>query len=352
MPSGHLSGSHFRCGALRSRSGTAIPAVMAALMCLMGGTALVLDIGRGVLAVQRCQAVADLAATAGSTALPIAASARSRAADIVTANNATTSAQGVTVDDSDIVVYPPNSANTGLAAPYNSTGPNCSIVKVTGHMQVQYFFANALGIRGAPCSRTAVAVCGPLAGIAISPIWMWFQDGHYDYGVTYNIYEGKEGQVICSFGLAAYVGNGTTDIAHFIQGNRLTPDEILASTFKVGDTLPVTNGNHGGGWRMGFDDAPDGRLYRASLPPYNTQTLTSFTPDNPAIVIVPLLHGDPTIGGSAVVDQFAAFWIQGGKFTGTNSEIWGQFVHYYLPTGSIDPNGLGDVNINVRRLVQ
>ncbi len=326
--------------------------VVVALACMMGLAGLVLDIGRGVIAVQRCQAIADVAATAGATALPNATTSRFRAADIVSANNTADGGMPVTVSDRDIIVYPPNSTNTGLAAPYDNLGPSCSVMKVTARIHVQYFFANVLGISGADCSRTAAAVCGPLAGIAISPIWMWFEDGNYSYGTTYNVYEGKEGQPIRSFGLAAFVGSGTTNIAHFIQGNNLTPNEIIAATFRIGDLLPVTNGNHGGVWAAGFDSSPDGRLYRASRPPYNTQTMSNFTPDNPRILIVPLLHGDPTNGGSAVIDQFGAFWMEGDKFVGNKSQMWGQFVQYYLATGEVDPNGMGSVNINVRRLIQ
>jgi hypothetical protein len=301
-----------------------------------------------------------MAALSGATGLsvyppgiPDFTVAGTRVTDIVTSNNAQMGAQMQVVVNpiSDITYYGPNSTftgilNTGVGKNFQTLGPRAYIIKVTSHLWVPFYFASALGLPGVTVSRTAYVYTGPVKTTTIAPIWMWYSDGIYTPGNAYNVYEGKEGSEIHSFGLAAFAGGSTPSIAHFIQGNNLSLAEQQAATYSIGDTLPVTNGNHGGAWKSGFNDSPDGRLYRATLPPYDTQTPTNYTVDNPRILIVPLLHGDPTTGGSSIIDSFGAFWITSADFAGSNTQITGQFLNYEtVPSGVPDPRGVERISI-------
>ncbi len=337
----------------RKKCGTICAVFVLALATLMGCAALVLDVGRAVLAVQRCQSVADVSALGAASALPVASDARARALEMVTANNVgAPSGLTVTTEAGDVTIYPANTTGTGLGGNWENLGPNCSAVKVTCRAYVPYYFARVLNMMGVDCARSAVAASGPLGGTAIAPIWIYFDDGVYTPGVTYNVYEGKSDE-LKSFGMASYAAGSTTVIAHYLQGNHLTTAEILAASFSVGDILPVTNGNHGGAWKQGLDDSPDGRLYRANQAPYKDQTPDNFTWDNPRILIIPLLAGKPDTGSTtsaATIMAFGAFWIEGGKFTGNNTYMTGQFLTYCAPSiGEIDPMGGGSVT--TRRLV-
>jgi hypothetical protein len=330
------------------RTGIVLVLTAIGLVCLLAFTALVLDLGRGVLATQRCQNVADAAAMAGASGIPYAATAISRVQEIVTANNQQMGPQmQVTVNPaSDITIYPPNSTGTGLGGIYENLGPDAYVIKVTGRIWVPYYFAKALNLLGANCQRSATVYIGPLSGTQIGPIWMWFQNGIYQPGVVYNVYEGQQGANIQSFGLAAFANNsGSSSIEQYLEGNNLTSAQIQAATFNIGDTLPVVNGNHGGAWKAGFYNNPDGLLYRASRPPYDTQTPTNYTPDNPRIIIIPLLHGNPS-SGSSVIDAFGAFWVISGDFAGNHSQFSGQFLFYEtVPTGVPNPGGTGPVRV-------
>lgn len=329
--------------ASRGRAGATTVLFVLALSTLMAACAMVIDLGLGAVGAQRCQNIADFAALAGATALPDVGEARKRAMDIVDANNEYGVGPKITVDPSeDIKIYGPNSTNTGLGGKYENFGPETTAIRVTCHRHVNFSFGRALDVPSAECVRYAVACCGPLSGTSISPIWMWFEDGVYRKGVDYNVYEGKEGQNLHSFGLAAYAGTGTAEIARYMKGVGLTPEEIRAATYQIGDILPVTNGNHGGAWQMGLYDVPDGRITRASRPPYESQTPSNFTPDNPRIIIVPLLDGYPD-SGSAKIAGFGAFWIKSGRFVGNKTVFTGQFVRYTVPDAQLDPMGTGDV---------
>jgi hypothetical protein len=205
---------------------------------------------------------------------------RLHAEDIVTSTDATAGPANQVVANSisDITISGPNSTATGAGGIYENLGPDAYVVKVTGRLWVPFYFASALGLSGVNVSRTAYVYVGPTSGTEVAPVWMWFSNGIYTPGTVYNVYEGKEGSVIQSFGLAAFANNnGSPGIAHYVQGDNLSTAEIASATFNIGDTFPVNNGNHGGAWKSGFDDSPDGRLYRASLPPYDTQTPTNYT---------------------------------------------------------------------------
>jgi hypothetical protein len=328
------------------RSGIVLALTAIGLLALLAFMALALDIGREVLSIQRCQSVADVSALAGGAGLPVSATAKAYVVQTVQGNN-TSSASGLQVSvnpASDITIYGPNSTKTGIGGIYENLGPGAYVLKVTGRMYVPFYFATLFGINGADVSRPAYVYVGPVSGTLIGPIWMWYENGAYQPGVVYNVYEGQLGQAIQSFGLAAFANGSSSTIAQYLEGNNLSQDQIDSATFNLGDTLPVTNGNHGGAWKMGFYDKPDGRLYRASLPPYDTQTPDNYTSDNPRILIVPLLHGDPS-SGTSTIDAFGAFWVISADFNGNHSQMSGEFLSYVtVPTGVPDPGGTGTVN--------
>lgn len=328
------------------RSGAVLALTAIGLVALLGFMALSLDIGREIVSIQKCQNVADLSALAGGAGLPDKTTAINYIKQTVAGNNSSaSSALQVTVDPStDITIYGPGAANTGIGGIYENLGPGAYIIKVVGRMHVPFYFAKIFGVDAVDVSRPAYVYVGPVNRTQIAPIWMWDQDGSYQPGVVYNVYEGKLGQNVHSFGLAAYANGSSQTIAHFLDGVNLTSDEIEASTFGIGDTLPVTNGNHGGAWKEGFYGEPDGILYRASLPPYDTQTPENYTSDNPRIIIVPLLHGDPS-GGTSTIDAFGAFWVISGNFTGNHSQFSGEFLGYVtVPSGNPNPDDTATVN--------
>ena len=122
------------------------------LVAFMVFAALVLDLGREILAVQKCQDVADMAALSGATGLrvyppgiPDYTTSGSLATDIIVSNNAQAGPmnQVVVNPPSDITYYGPNSTytgilNTGIGKSFQTLGPRAYIIKVTGHLWVPF----------------------------------------------------------------------------------------------------------------------------------------------------------------------------------------------------------------------
>lgn len=340
------------------RRRAAIYGVMAlSLVVLLAMVGAVVDVGRAVVQVQKCQNIADMAALAGGSGLPEAATATLRAAEIVAASNDHLSeeARVTATPGTDIIVYGPNSTATGLGGQYEELGSHTSAIRVTCRTFVPYYFAKILGIEGADCSRSAVVVRAPMSGTPIAPIWMYFEDGDYEAGQEYNVYEGNSGS-LNSFGLAAFASGSTSSIVKFLQGNSLTAVEQEQTFYEVGDMLPVAPGNHQAAWTQGLGDKPnnpDGRLYRASQPPYDTQQPIEgeFTWDNPRIIIIPLLATNPLDGNAntAEIIEFGAFWITTMDFNGSHNEINGVLLgEYESPQGNVDTSSSNTLTMVVK----
>jgi len=120
----------------------------------MGVAALTIDVGRGTVAAQRAQAIADGAALAAAMQLPDVASANARLADLVAANNEANHWPPVTVNITEDVTY----YSAGAMVPdYGDLGGYEYAVKVTAHVDEEYGFARVAGLEEMNVVRTAVA---------------------------------------------------------------------------------------------------------------------------------------------------------------------------------------------------
>lgn len=129
--------------------------VAVALAALAGVSALVFDLSRLVLAAQRAQDVADVAALAGALTLPDRADCEARVQGAVTANNEIVPAWAVSVSsDDDLTYFMPGDEVPG----YGELSDYQWAIDVVVHTDVTYGFARVVGVEGAHLTRHATAL--------------------------------------------------------------------------------------------------------------------------------------------------------------------------------------------------
>jgi len=130
--------------------------MVVALLALMGMAALVIDVGRLILAAQHIQNVVDASALAGAYELPDMDVCEARLQSIVSTSNTGTPAWPVSVDIAqDLTYYAPGQTVPG----YGPLEDDEYAVTVVGHSEVQYTFARLFGINEAHVTRQATALC-------------------------------------------------------------------------------------------------------------------------------------------------------------------------------------------------
>lgn len=130
------------------------PWVTVALLALLGMAALVIDIGRVIVAAQHMQQVVDAAALAGAVKLPEQGEAEAGLQQIVSANNTETPPWQVSVTPADdVAYYGPGDTIEG----YGALEDDEDAIEVIGHGTVAFTFARIFGLESAEVTRRAVA---------------------------------------------------------------------------------------------------------------------------------------------------------------------------------------------------
>lgn len=323
---------------------------MVALAALLGVAALVMDVGRLILAAQRAQNVADSAALAAGGNLPYEQEARATATATVQANNSGAGWQ-VQCEDSDIVFY-----DSGDTVPgYEELGPWACGMEVTTHVPIQYTFARLVGIEGGTANRLATVVRGPVGGLPIAT--MWIADTHdLQYDVRQQLlmadgphYAGVPG----SFGFIQSPAGCTASFFDLLQGYNVTIEDIESSFVETGDSVYAETGEMVGQWRKALEqDQGRARLERGTTGKWANDTFTDYHADNPRIMLIPLVSYIGGTGANAEfqIQDFGAFWLE--EVNQGQREIWGRFIQYDFPGGELDAAAIRESGIFTTKLVR
>ncbi|MGD9498401.1 MAG: pilus assembly protein TadG-related protein [Armatimonadota bacterium] len=334
---GRLRGRCWLSRRIDSR-GVATVWVAVALTSLLGAAALSIDIGMLVLAAQRSQDVADSAALAGAQRLPYESEVRAIALETVQANNVDAVGWEVACTNADIRILSP-----GEIAGSVPLGPWSYGVEVTVHGPVQFGFARVLGMNTATAHRTAVAIRGPVNSVPICPMWI-SANTELNYGVEQELLmaDGPHyADIGGSFGFLQPPDGCTADWFTLLEGYGLTEQDYLTSFVSQYDTAYAYTGLSVGGWVRALEsDHGIARLERAMTGEWADDTWQDYEPDNPRILLVPMVTylGDSGSNAAFRIERFAAFWLEYVDNTGTDKKIIGRFIDYFDLAGG-DPNG-------------
>lgn len=322
-----------------SRAGVVGVWVVVAFLALAGAASLAIDIGSLVVAVQRCQDVADSAALAAGRLLPDTTAATQVALDTVNANNTEAAGWPVVASNSDVTFYYPNETVAGV-----SLGSWAHAVAVQVHTHVDYGFGRLLGINGADAQRRAIVLHAPVAGLPLCTMWISQTTPIDTTGETVtNLFMGNQSNnedyaIPGSFGfLRAPTGCDAT-WEELLKGYNLSQQDIETSRVKIGDTVGAKPGNNEGPWRQALFTDNDSRYQRGTSGKWANDTYDNFQPDNPRIMLVPLVTHISGTGNGATfkIERFAAFWLEG--YEKKNDKIWGRFIRYEVSSGDPDPS--------------
>ncbi|TEU12945.1 MAG: hypothetical protein E3J25_06530, partial [Anaerolineales bacterium] len=212
--------------------GVAGPWVVVALMTLLGMAALVIDVGRLIVAAQRAQDVADSAALAGACELPYAQEARDVAGDTILANNSEGIGFQVQCDASDIIYCSPSEDLPG----YGTLGPWAHGLCVSTHVPVEFGFARIVGVESGTATRSATVLRAPVAGVPICPMWI-AENTPLAYEQPQQLlmadgphYAGIPG----SFGFVQSPTGCTAAFFDLLQGYDLTTQDVESSLVGIG----------------------------------------------------------------------------------------------------------------------
>ena len=318
------------------RAGIAGAWLIVAFTALAGAAAMSFDLGRLAIAVQRCQDIADSAALAGATRLPYETPARNAALQTASANAAEGNGWPVEVTNADITFIGPNGTVDGY-----TLGPWAQGLKVTARASVDFSFSRIFGILGTEAERSCVVIRGPVEGIPICTMWI-AHNTPLIYGEPMNMLmaDGPHyANIPGSFGFLQEPPGCTADWFELLQGYGLTATDIETSFVNVGDSVFAETGLGVGNFKKALvDDHGRSRLERGLEVggKWEHDTFTDHQPDNPRIMLVPLVTFLGGTGSNAEfrIEKFGAFWLEGinqGK-----KEIIGKFMEYDFPGG--DPN--------------
>lgn len=315
------------------------------MVVLAGAAAMAIDLGKLIVAAQRCQDVADSSALAGGTNLPYQSATTSTVLATVQANNEECAGWLVTCSSEDITFLGPGDTVAGT-----TLGPYSHGVQVEVHGPVQYSFARMLGLEGTVAHRRATVARGPVEGVPICTMWM--ADADYTQYQQYEMlmadgphYAGIPG----SFGFLQAPEGCTTDWFSLLQGYGLTYEDIESSFVRAandetgdpGTPLYAKTGVDVGHFVKALErDQGCARLERATDPDSkwagDYYTMGDFHDDNPRIMLIPLVSyvGGTGSGAQFRIERFGAFWLE--SVNQGKKSIKGRFIDYNMPGG--DPN--------------
>lgn len=317
------------------RAGVAGAWVVVAFVALAGAASMSIDLGRLVIAAQRCQDVADSAALAAATQLPYETGARAAALRTAYANTTEATGWPVHCANSDLVFTPPN----GTLPDGSPIGPWAHALTVTVHSDVEYTFGRIFGLTDTALSRSATVLRAPVEGIPIATMWI-SHNTPLNYGQQINMLmaDGPHcAGIPGSFGFLTSPPGCTADWFTLLQGYGLTWQDIETSFVRIGDSVFAKTGVNVGNFAKALDsDQGRARLERGTTGEFADDTFTVFHQDNPRIMLIPLVTylGDTGTNAEFRIEKFGAFWLEG--INQGQKEIFGRFIQYDMPGG--DPN--------------
>jgi len=332
------------------RAGLAGAWLVIAFLALGGAAAMSVDLGRLAIAAQRCQDIADSSALAAATQLPYETQARGAALRTATANHTEGTGWPVSCSNADITFRGPNGTINDL-----TLGPWAHAMRVTTNSEVDYTFARLFGLNSATVSRSATVVRAPVEGIPIVTMWISHTTSLTPYRPINMLmadgphYAGIPG----SFGFLQEPTGCTADWFELLQGYGLNAQDIETSFVNLGDSMFAKTGLSVGEFKKAFvSDGGNSRMERGTSGEWASDTAGDCQPDNPRIMLVPLVSYLGGTGSNAEfrIEGFGAFWLQGinqGK-----KEIWGEFIRYDMPGGDPNSDLTTDTGIYATELIQ
>ncbi|HZO81409.1 MAG TPA: Tad domain-containing protein [Candidatus Binataceae bacterium] len=284
--------------------GQAMFLITAALPAIIGSLTLVLDVGDFYYNQTGLQTAADTAVLAGATFLPAdAAAAESAARDYVTRN-------GVKSDE--ITSVSVASGNKSISMSVARTMP-CYFCVLLGMAN-----ADARSAVTLHASATAAAQAVRSANGAV-PLGVDYQTS-YTYGTQMVLKSGQVGPG--NWGPLAFGGTGASNYQSNVQNG-------YSGAVSIGDMVQTEPGNIVGPTRTAVQ-------YRLSMGQnqYSTGTFQSHDPNDPRIMLIPLMDFAGANGRSSVqVMGFAVVWVSS---IDSNGAITCYFIQQSVPSAKPD----------------
>jgi len=315
------------------RAGVAGAWIAVAFVALAGSAALVVDLGSLIIAVQRCQEVADSGALAAGLGLPNETAARHAALRTVAANNTDGVGWPVQCESEDVQFFGPGTTVAGEAL-----GPYAHAMRVQVRGTVRYTFARLLGVEGAVAQRHATILRAPVEGIPIATMWIAHGTplGDGSEPIQMLMADGPHcAEIPGSFGFLQAPAGCSATAFDLLQGYDLTDEDIETSFVSSGTSVFASTGVDVGSIRKALEvDQGRGRLERGTSGIWADDSYDGYRPDNPRIILVPLVTYLGGTGSNAEfrIESFAAFWLEEVK--PAQKYIGGRFLRYDMPGGN------------------
>lgn len=269
----------------RREEGSVALLVALAGLVLMGFAALVIDGGRIYLEQHRIQNAVDSAALAGAAVLSRGVdTARAAALDYANKN--------------------------GVADPTVYVDLNLKTVRVEAARELDMGLARAIGI--AKANPGASADAGPFPLVAAQgavPLGVVWQD--FVFGVPYDLKMGDG--ATGNFGALALGGRGTSEYESNLRYG-------FPGFLHQYDVLQTETGNMSDPTKR----AIEGRI--AACHHWPACTPSSFAPDCPRVVLVPVISPPESGRTTVTVVGFASFFLEGYVGEGTDNYVRGRFI--------------------------
>ncbi|NLU51107.1 MAG: pilus assembly protein [Syntrophomonadaceae bacterium] len=285
----------------REERGAVLVLVAAAMVVLLGFTALVTDFGLMYLNKSRLANAIDAGVLAGVQELP----------------NDPSAAEAVAQQYAQA-----NGAKEGEVS--FSVSADRRQITGTGTRAVNLFFAQALGIYQGNVAARAAARLGPLSSVdrGVVPFSVekpvegtWFTYGEQ---VTLKVGHGERGWFQC---LRLPGNSGANDLRRDIKYG-------YQGTLKVGDIVSQEPGNMSGpvndGVEYRMNQCP--HTPRCTYQPGVTNPKDGYHPDCPRVVIVPVVEVYSEHDKTVKIVGFASFLLEGSGGNGSNNYVTGRFV--------------------------
>ena len=286
----------------RKRSGVVIVWSCIALVSLMGAAALTIDVGQWYMAAQAAQDAADAGALSTEPYLDNPAQAEQTVFAVVGANNLSAGGQVATCESSDIVFYGP-----GSTLPDGTVlGPWARAAQVTCHVPTKSFFGRVIGITDGTVSRKAMVLEGPMGGGPSVPMWI-SSTTPYTVGQPQQLLM-DDSAIPGNFGwLQTTAGLGKYAEWYGILSGEQSAQDNPNLWYSMGQTAYGYTGMSTGQWVAALKE----RLQAANSA-FPGETWDNYSPDNPRILVVPMVTYTGGTGANAGyhIDQFGVFWLE------------------------------------------
>ena len=246
-------------------------------------------------------------------------------------------------------------------------------VKVKAHVTSEWVFARVFGLESVDVERHAAGVRAYTGGLTMVPLWisLWelFPEGLPDPDdpvepdelyVDRELFYAQDVEPNLDPDDATFIPSGNfgfleplsnpSDFDNLLGGINLTDTMLLDNYVEVGAQVDAYTGASVGIWDQALGDKKaTGRLSRAV--PYDAagEDTSSFSDDNPHLIILPLVSyvGDSGGGSGATytIEAFGAFWLTG--VNGQTKSITGQFIDFAVPGYSDGPVFGGVISIRL-----